>query len=313
MTDRTARILGAVLGGAVGDAMGHPTEFLSREAIRATYGPSGVTGFELYWEEDGHRFAPYTDDTQLAEEVLRGLLEARDRGWDLDATMDGLSRRFIAWMHVPRGGHRAPGNACLAGCRALESGVPWREAGGATAGGCGSVMRAYPFGLLYAEDPARAERWAVEHSALTHRDPIALGACAAMAVGTLGALQGDPPEAIARGMIDAAGRYDKGTAGMMGRAQAEAIDGVGPEVTLDRLRGWAAHEAIAATLYLFLRHPDDPGAAILEGANGPGDSDSLGSMAGSLVGARAGIDAIPATWIADVERSEELEALARMI
>ncbi|MCP4870556.1 MAG: ADP-ribosylglycohydrolase family protein [Proteobacteria bacterium] len=314
MTDRrSARILGAVLGGAVGDAMGHPTEFLSRDSILSTYGPQGVTGYELYWEEGGRRFAPYTDDTQMAEEVLRGLLEGRDRGLELEDTMMALGRRFVAWMHVPRGGHRAPGNACLAGCRALAAGTPWREAGAADAGGCGSVMRAYPFGLVFAADPARAERWAVEHSALTHRDPIALAACAAMAVGTRSALLGEGPEAVARAMIDAAGRYDRGTAGMMGRAQAEAVGGVGPEVTLERLRGWAAHEAIAATLYLFLRNPDDVGAAILEGANAGGDSDSLASMAGSLVGARAGLDALPAAWAADVERSAELQKLALLI
>ena len=297
----------------MGDAMEHPTEFLSSEAIRSPWGPHGVTGFALYWEEGGRRYAPYTDDTQMAEEVLRGLLEARERELDLDATMRGLAARFVAWMHLPRGGHRAPGNACLAGCRALDEGVDWREAGGEAAGGCGSVMRAWPFGLVFAWDAARAEHWAVAHSALTHRDPIALAACAAMAVGTLRCLRGDPPKRVARGMIDAAGRYDRKTAGMLGRAQADALEGTGPSVTLDRLRGWAAHEAIAAALYLFLRHADDPAAAILEGANAPGDSDSLASMAGALVGARTGIEALPAGWVADVERSADLRALAAMI
>ena len=47
-------------------------------------------------------------------------------------------------------------------------------------------MRAYPFGLVFADDPARAEAWSIAHSKLTHRDPIALAACAAMAVGTAG-------------------------------------------------------------------------------------------------------------------------------
>jgi len=305
--------VGAVLGGAIGDAMGHPTEFLDRRAIQSHFGPAGVTGFELYWEEGGRRYAPYTDDTQMAEEVLRALIEGRERGLDLDATMTLMGERFVAWMHVPRGGHRSPGNACLAGCRALEAGTSWREAGGATAGGCGSVMRAYPFGLVFAADPARAEHWAVEHSALTHRDPIALAACAARAIGTVAALRDEEPDAVARAMIAAASRYDPGTAGMMGRARAEAMEGVGPRVTLDRLRGWAAHEAIAATLYLFLRHPDDAGAAILEGANAPGDSDSLGSMAGSLVGARTGLRSLPEAWLADVERSEELRSLAELI
>jgi len=43
-----SRVRGAVLGGAIGDAMGHPTEFMSMEAIHAKYGTPGVQKFELY-------------------------------------------------------------------------------------------------------------------------------------------------------------------------------------------------------------------------------------------------------------------------
>src|SRR5207253_8285193 len=120
--------LGAVLGGAIGDAMGHPTEFIrSFDNIFARYGPQGVTKYELYWERDGKRFAPYTDDTQMAEVVLRTLLEGHD---DLDATMKRMAAGFVEWSRNPQGGHRAPGNACMAGCRELERGVSWWEAGG---------------------------------------------------------------------------------------------------------------------------------------------------------------------------------------
>jgi ADP-ribosylglycohydrolase len=302
--------LGAVLGAAIGDAMGHPTEFIgSFEAIRARYGPEGVTKFEKYWERDGRRFAPYTDDTQMAEIVLRSLLE----GGDLDTTMSRMARGFVEWSVNPQGGHRAPGMACMAGCRRLAQGVPWSEGGGETAGGCGSVMRAYPFGLVFAGDLERAEQWAVAHSRLTHRDPIALAACAAMAVGMARIIRREPPDRVVAAMIAAAERYSPRTASMMATAAEEARGGVGPEVTLQRLEAWAAHEAIAAAVYLFVRHPDDPRAAILEGANTPGDSDSIATLAGALVGGRCGIDALPADWVRDVERSEELLELARRI
>jgi ADP-ribosylglycohydrolase len=81
-------------------------------------------------------------------------------------------------------------------------------------------------------------------------------------------------------------------------------------VTLERLPGWAAHEAIAAAVYTFARHPDDPRAAMLEAANTPGDSDSLATLAGALTGCRAGLGAIPEEWVRDVERSAELIGLA---
>lgn len=308
---RRKQNIGTVLGAAIGDAMGHPTEFIgSFDGIFQRYGPAGVTGFELYWERDGQRFAPYTDDTQMAEAVLRTLL---DESADLDRAMTLLARRFINWADHPQGGHRAPGNACLSGCRALANGIHWSEAGGPTAGGCGSVMRAYPFGLVFANDLGKAERWAVAHSKLTHRDPIALAASAAMAVGVALIIQQTPPGAVLAAMVEAAARYSERTAAMMERAIEEAHTGVGPEITFSRLQAWAAHEAIAAAVYLFARHPDAPGTAILEGANTPGDSDSIATLAGALTGARTGVDALPAQWVADVERSAELQALAGRI
>jgi len=306
-----SRIRGAVVGAAIGDAMGHPTEFLgSLEAIRQKYGPAGVTGFGLYWERDGARFAPYTDDFQMSEVVLRTLQAAKERQLDLDGTMRLMAAGFTEWASNPQGGHRAPGRACLAGCRALERGVPWAEAGGAEAGGCGSVMRVFPFGIFFLEDRERAERWAAEHSKLTHRDPIALAACAAMAIGMVDALHGVDPQALVKAMVVAAGRYSRKTAEMIQQAADDAEAGVQPAVTLQRLQGWAAHEAIAAAVYVCLRHPDSPMSGILEGANTPGDSDSIATLVGALLGARCGIENIPESWVREVERSEVILALA---
>jgi ADP-ribosylglycohydrolase len=310
---REDAIAGAVLGAAIGDAMGAPTEFLSMEAIRGRFGHSGVQGFVEYREVNGQRVALYTDDTQMAEAVALGLLEARDARGDLDVTMTSIARRFVAWAEHPQGGHRAPGNACLSGCRALAAGIPWREAGGPKAGGCGSVMRAYPFGLLFHADLDRAEAWSVEHSKLTHRDPIALAACAAMTVGMALVIREKRPGEVTAAMVAAAARHDGKTAAMMRQAVEEARAGIGPEVTLDRLRAWAAHEAIAAAVYIVERHPEDARSAILEGANTPGDSDSIATLAGALVGGRVGLAGLPEEWVRDVERSDELRALARRV
>lgn len=304
---------GCVLGAAIGDAMGHPTEFLSMAEIKRRWPPDGVTGFELWRGVGDERCAPYTDDTQMAEAVLRALLEAREAREDLDRTMERMARHFVAWANDPLGGHRAPGNACLAGCRALERGVPWHTAGGPEAGGCGSVMRAYPFGLLFDQDLGRCEEWSVAHSKLTHRDPIALAASAAMGVGVALVLRGATTDHVLSEMIAAACRYSPRTAVMMAEALVDAKDGVPPDETLDRLRGWAAHEAISAAVYIVARHPDDAEGAILEGANTPGDSDSLATLAGALVGARVGLSGLPADWVRDVERSVDLIALASQV
>ncbi len=304
-------IRGAVLGAAVGDAMGAPTEFLrTMEEIHTAFGPQGIERYVTYREADGKRFAAYTDDTQMAEIVLRVLVEARRASFDLERTMQRIADGFVGWAKNPQGGHRAPGNACLAGCRNLEKGVHWSQAGGATAGGCGSVMRAYPFGLVFHDDIARAEEWSVAHSQLTHRDPVALAACAAMAVGTAHALAKREPRYVVTEMAAAAGRYSVATAKMLLDAMKDVEDGQAPAVTLTRLEGWAAHECIAAAAYIFLRHPDDPRGAILEGANTIGDSDSIATCAAALVGARAGAKKLPPSWVSELERSDELAALA---
>lgn len=311
---RRNRLVGAVLGASIGDAIGNPTEFISSfEEIRRRYPPRGVTGFVLYREGTAGRFAPFTDDTQMAEVVLRSLLWSRETGADLEATMAFLAKGFVDWSKYPKGGHRAPGNACLSGCRALERGTHWSKAGGPKAGGCGSVMRAYPFGLVFADDLAKAERWSMEHSKLTHGDPIALAASAAMAVGMARILRDEAVDRILSEMVAAACRYSPRTAAMMADALDEAERDVKPTVTLNRLQGWAAHEAIAATVYLFARNPDDPRTAILEAANTPGDSDSLATLVGAMTGCRCGLGALPEEWIHDVERSHEFISLARLL
>jgi ADP-ribosylglycohydrolase len=306
-----SRVLGAVLGAAIGDALGHPTEFLtSRSAIEQRYGPAGVSGFELWWERDERRFAPYTDDTQMAEIVLRALVDAGHEQAPREVAMKKMADGFAHWLVEPQGGHRAPGNSCMAGARRLGEGVHWREAGGADAGGCGSVMRTYPFGLLFG-DLAEAEHWAVEHSRMTHQAPIALAACAAMAVGVALELASTEPETCFASMVEAARRYDAGTADLIEQAVIDAASGADPHAVLATLEGWAAHEAIAAAAFVVARHPSDLRAALLEGANAPGDSDSIATLAGALLGARLGLEAIPADWIRDVERSDELLALGR--
>jgi ADP-ribosylglycohydrolase len=174
-------------------------------------------------------------------------------------------------------------------------------------------MRSYPFGIVLAADADRAEAWAVAHSKMTHRAPIAFAACAAMARGVAIALDSSSAVETIEAMIAAAARYDASTAAMILEAADRAQRGDDPEVVLARFLGWAAHEAIAAAAYVFARHPDDPRRALLVAVNSPGDSDSIGTLVGALAGARCGVGALPAPWIADLERSAELLALAETV
>jgi len=97
---------------------------------------------------------------------------------------------------------------------------------------------------------------------------------------------------------------------MIRNAVEDANHGVSPQSVLGRLEGWAAHEAIAAAAYVLARHSEDPRAAILEGANTPGDSDSIATLAGALVGSRVGLAQFPTEWVSCIERSNDLLGLA---
>ena len=205
------------------------------------------------------------------------------------------------------------------------------------AGGCGSVMRRHPFGLVFADDLEKAEKWAVEHSRLTHQDPIALASCAAMAVGTALALRQENPAVIVAEMIGAAQKYDHtdcrtvkkmrrayeyaqmAHALMLKKSLATVYDALKNKEfvalhtqVFHEFKGWGAHEAIAAALYLFALVPDDPDAAICLGVHTPGDSDSIASLAGALVGRRV-LKKFNAQNIKDIEGRDRLRQCAHAI
>ncbi len=137
--------VGSLLGGAVGDALGAPVEFLSIEEIRAKYGEKGIQNYVEFENACGE----FTDDTQMtlftAEGLLRAYFRAGYRGvWGGVYTISHHS--LLRWLHTRENTlykhlkgdegdqivsnwlikqnelykRRAPGNTCL---MALKSGT----------------------------------------------------------------------------------------------------------------------------------------------------------------------------------------------
>ena len=274
---------GAVLGGAIGDAMGKPTEFLGTlNEIYLRY-PNGIRSFNDFRREDfwqngsGKKFAPYTDDTQMAKIVMEVAIESRINNYSLNKTMELLADEFIKWSNPANTLGRAPGMTCLKGVSELKRrkvagrenfGELWWACGGGSEnlinneGGCGSVMRAWPLGLVWHDKPHIAEKFAVAQSLLTHRSPVAKAACAAMAAGTAHAFEGTGPELTMQVMIDVARKYDESTAQLMEWALEQAEKNTDSKIVFERLQAWSAHEAIAAALYIFAISHDDLKKAI---------------------------------------------------
>jgi len=287
---------GCILGLAIGDALGMPTEFLLVEDIRARWGPQGVQGLEDGHWPPGH----FTDDTQMTLALAEGILAA-GRDAPVDEIMAEVAVEFVHWMRDPLGGHRAPGNTCLAGCGNLADGVPWRQAGVRDSKGCGSAMRAAPIGLAWPGDYERIREVGIAQSLATHGHPCALAGSVAVAALVSMALEGVAPAEMLDRVVDLTADISDEFVAQMA-VVPEVLDLLAAEAWIDLGGGWVAEEAAAGALYCFLSSPNDYRATVLRAANTDGDSDSLACIAGAISGAYNGLDAIPQQWRDRIER-----------
>ena len=88
---------GCLLGGAIGDALGAPVEFMALEVIRRQYGPQGVTDYIEYPDHTGE----FTDDTQMTLFTAEGLLRANHR-----AVLNPHLTWAANWPLLPMATHR---------------------------------------------------------------------------------------------------------------------------------------------------------------------------------------------------------------
>ena len=292
---------GMLFGLALGDALGAPVEFKRLPDIKAEYGREGI--------QQPPDPALYTDDTQMTLALAEGLLNAGLNA-PLEARMEAVGRRFIDWLHSPEN-NRAPGNTCIKGVQRYEAGSAWSEAGLVESKGCGSAMRVAPIGYCYQHDEAALRETAEASSRITHRHPAALAASVAAAYAVKLALDGAATNHYLRlimQFIDGMSAEMDDALYRVGHAGAWADE----EAALEHIgQGWTGEEAVALALYCVLRYPDDYAACMRRAANTNGDSDSIACIAGSIIGARLGIDAVPAEWRERCENAAYLSELAR--
>ncbi len=300
---------GALVGLAVGDALGYPVEFQRRDGILRLFGPQGVTGFVA--GPSHHPPGTYSDDTQMTLAVATALLRSGDS--DLDTLMQTMAEEFVSWSGSPDN-DRAPGATCMEGARRLAAGMPWREAGVRSSKGCGSAMRVAPIGLFYWRDTPRLLQVARASSLLTHAHPAAIeGAAAAALLVALALGKRTPEEMLAALLAECAPRSEDLAARLH---QLPEMVGAAPEVALSRAglgEGWTAEEAVASALYCFWRSPEDFATTVLTGANTDGDSDSIACIAGAISGAFNGATVIPPPWFAQLEGGARIAEIARRL
>lgn len=296
--------------------------------IRDRYGEEGVRDLELAFIGKPRQFldprvgevwsgpacARYTDDTQMMRAVLEGLIRSRPQSMaEINSAAENIAEEFIDWAHSPEN-NRSPGASCMHGCRQLEMGVPWADAGKKGSTGCGAAMRSMAYGMWFWENPAIAADYAAAHALMTHQSDEAQASAAAVAGGVARAIMGYPLGAIWMEMRDQAGKWHGLTAQMIGNAAELADAGYAHEMEiLDKWRGWTGAEAVAASVFCFMRAKGNYAGAVLRAVNSPGDSDSLGAITGALAGAHSGVQNIPERWRERIEKRSELEAYSSRI
>jgi ADP-ribosylglycohydrolase len=307
---------GCLLGGAIGDALGYPVEFMTRDMIIGKYGIGGITDPEL--ARCGKSLV--SDDTQMTLFTAEGLLcsELMRRQGKLSEPSDEVFSAYGRWLYtqgekrlkVARKGalieqmelhtRRAPGNTCI---QSLVSGVKgiWNSPHNWSRG-CGGVMRTAPAGLFYEKGDAFLK--GVEFAAITHGHPSGYLPGGALAFMIASIISGSGVRDAALEAILVLDSWD-GSLETSAKLRL-SIDLAGSEADDVKAiaaigEGFAGDEALAISTYCALRHGSDFRAALKAAVNHDGDSDSTGAITGNLVGARYGMDIIPAVWIEKLE------------
>ena len=293
--DLRDRFRGALLGLAVGEALGAPAEFLSAAQVVERYGfIAEMIGGGIHDVAPGQT----TDATDMALCLAESLAE---RG---DHDPEDVMHRYRAWFES------RPCDVSLTVRTAMLSyaaGTPWDLASrrayeilGHPVAGNGSLMRCAPLALRFHEDGSRRRVAMEDESTLTHFDRLAGWACVAYGDLLAAALHGRLAEAlpsIADGLDDEDRR--------VGAALREAVEAEPAEVRNSAF----VVDSLRTALWAVLRSETFEEAVCLV-VNLGDDADTVGAITGALAGAAHGEAGIPARWLAPLELRERLRAVA---
>ena len=325
--DFRSRVRGALLGAAVGDALGAPVDRLGIEEIRQAHGPEGVVDLAPAY---GRRGA-VTHHTQLTLFTVDGLIRAqvrRDTGaWHPPTD---LHRAYLRWAATQRDwgpdlrkddgwlvreewlyARRDPTRPLLMGLGDEHMGT-LDSPKNPHADGPEATTRSAPFGLLVGWEPQLVAQLAVECAAQTHGHPTAYLTAGAYAVTvhalargesldgavqrTLALLAARPGhESVSEALQRALGAVRQGLPGP-GRVEELVGEGTAPGV----LSGAVYCALVAADVRYGLRLA----------VNQSGPSAPTAALTGALLGALHGETALPPAGLAELEGRPTILELA---
>lgn len=344
------KIRGSLVGGAVGDALGYPVEFMSLAAIRGKYGKDGITDFELNEKSK----AIVSDDTQMTLFTANGLLfgvtrwathgaladlpsyvqEAYEEWYQTQTKVKDYNTYHTCWIRDIKelNVRRAPGNTCLSALSDVDN-------VNNNSKGCGGIMRVAPVALFLSAENERIakfngnpftikqiDKYAGDCAAITHKHPLGY-LSAAIFVDVLYQLlnaEGKISFDMVCKYVDSAlstlmsiytSKQEATALGELWYISKRAIELAQRDmedcVAISELgEGWVAEETWAIALYCVLKHLDSFEDAVVASVNHDGDSDSTGSVCGNLMGVIVGYDGIPEKYKTNIELKNVILAIA---
>jgi ADP-ribosyl-[dinitrogen reductase] hydrolase len=312
-----SQVLGCLLAGAVGDALGAPVEFMNRSAIVRQFGAGGIRNYAMAYG----RLGAITDDTQMTLFTAEGCLRTAGNAEDPMHAMRQAYQRWLltqgvrgdavpdqtGWLIQQKAlfSRRAPGNTCLSALQRTGGEINHSK-------GCGGIMRVAPCGIVHAGAPEKAFQLGLAAARLTHGHPTGYLAAAVFATLIAELITGTTlPDAIhtARCLLVLAPDHHE-TLAALDAAVHRAANNELPETAIPALgEGWIAEEALAIALYCALQAPNLE-EGIITAVNITGDSDSTGAITGNLLGAMYGALAIPVRWLESLELRDVIEVMA---
>lgn len=301
MIDRLARSRGALLGLAVGDAVGTTLEFKPPGSFTPLTDMVGGGPFNLELGE-------WTDDTSMALCLTESLVEKR--GFSARDQME----RYVRWMddgyYSVKGYCFDIGTTTAAALHRFKAnGNPY--GGVADGAGNGSLMRLAPIPIAYVNDLRAALRYAAESSRTTHGAPQAIDACRYMTALLIGALRGASKQELLQPFYSPEpGVWEENPLcpEIAAIAAGSFLEKEPPEI---RGMGYVV-PSLEAALWAFARSSDYR-EGCLKAVNLGDDSDTTGAIFGQLAGAFYGEEGIPADWRAKLAMRERIEELAEQL
>jgi len=295
------RFRGCLLGAAVGDALGMPTEGYTAQEILSRFGPIR----EMLPAPEGHFHSgllagQFTDDTEETLLLAQSLIESC--GFSAESFADRLASWGSIWSLDERQ-NRGVGFVTRSAVERLLAGTAWQESG-LSIPTCGSAMRASPIGLFYHFDLDLVRGYADLQSLPTHTSPAARAASVAVAIAVALCLHGFSKVAVVHAAANYASRLDGEFGDRLVYACSLKDEPVSEALELIRTSPLAI-ETVPAAFYCFLKFDAEEG--LMAAAGGGGDTDSIASIAGSLFGASQGTSWIPSRWLEPLEGKERIE------